>query len=170
VASDRSGDVVFTVDEKWSGTSSAIGQIEDATSRFKGQGPERFCELHVEAIRVDDLLAELPAARLRSLALKIDVEGYEGRVLRGMTSVLQRAGRFVGMVEFDGDNLQRAGTPPAEVLDLMRALGTVARFGHDGQLVESTEPPTTHCDLIFTSEPSLLPALTVPGHLRRYVH
>jgi FkbM family methyltransferase len=172
VASDRSGDVIFTVDEKWSGTSSAIGQIVDVAGRFKGEGPDRFCELHVEAIRVDDLLAELPDDGLRSLALKIDVEGYEGRVLRGMTSVLQRAGRFVGIIEFDADNLQRAGTPPAEVLARMRALGTVAVFGPDGQLaiVESTEPPATHCDLIFTSDPSLLSSLTLPGHLRRYVH
>ena len=172
VASDRSGDVVFTVDEKWSGTSSAIGQIGDPASRFKGQGPERFCEVHVEAIRVDDLLAGLPDGRLRSLALKIDVEGYEGRVLQGMTGVLQRAGCFLGIMEFDTDNLQRAGTPPAEVLALMHRLGTVAHFGHDGQLVvlESTEPPAAHCDLIFTSDPGLLPALTLPGRLRRYVH
>jgi hypothetical protein len=126
----------------------------------------------VEAIRVDDLLAGLPVGRLQSLALKIDVEGYEGRVLQGMTGALQRAGRFLGIVEFDGVNLQRAGTRPAEMLSFMHALGTVACFGHNGQplVVEGTEPPTTHCDLIFTSEPSLLPALTVPGHLRRYVH
>jgi FkbM family methyltransferase len=172
VASDRSGDVAFTVDEKWSGTSSAIGEIEDPASRFKGQGPERFCELRVEAIRVDDLLGEMPEDRLRSLALKMDVEGYEGRVLQGMMGVLRRTGRFVGIVEFDPDNLQRAGTPPAEVLALMRRFGTVARFGHDGQLmvVESAEPPTAHCDLIITSDASLLPNLTLPGHLRRYVH
>jgi FkbM family methyltransferase len=172
VASDRSGDVVFTVDEKWSGTSSAIGQIEDPTSRFKGQGPERFCELHVEAIRIDDLLTGLSADRLCNLAIKIDVEGYEGRVLQGMTGALRRAGRFLGIVEFDADNLQRAGTSPAEVLARMRALGTVASFGHDGQLVvvESSEPPASHCDLILTSDPLLLPALTVPGRLRRYIH
>ncbi len=172
VASDRNGDVAFTVDEKWSGTSSAIGQIEDPASSFKGQGPERFCELRVEAIRVDDLLAEMPDGRLRSLALKMDVEGYEGRVLQGMMGVLRRTGRFVGIVEFDADNLQRAGTPPAEVLTLMRKFGTVARFGHDGQLVivESAEPPTAHCDLVFTSDASILSDLALPGHLRRYVH
>ena len=113
----------------------------------------------MEAIRVDDLLAEMPDGRLRSLALKIDVEGYEGRVLQGMTGVLRRTGRFVGIVEFDADNLQRAGTPPADVLALMREFGTVARFGHDGQLVvvESTEPPPAHCDLIFTSDPRSYP-------------
>ena len=111
-ASDRSDYVIFTVDEKWSGTSSAIGQIEDPANLFKGSGPERSRELRVEAIRIDDLFAALPADRLRSLALKIDVEGYQGRVLQGMTSVLQRADRFLGIVEFDGRYLQQAGTPP----------------------------------------------------------
>jgi FkbM family methyltransferase len=170
LASDRSGSVMFTVDEKWSGTSSAIGQIKDPANRFKGDGPERFCELRVETVRIDDLFAALPADRLRSLALKIDVEGYEGRVLQGMTGVLRRAGHFLGIVEFDSENLDRAGTPPAEVMSLMLAFGTVARFGQDGQLVvmENPEPPTTHCDLIFTSDRSFIPALTMPVYLRRY--
>ncbi len=166
-ASDQNGWVTFTIDEKWSGTSSVIGKVTDPSNRFKGDGPERFHEVQIETTTVSSLLADIPESQLRSLAFKIDVEGYEGRVLKGMADVLQRARCFVGIIEFDVGNLKRAGTG----LDVMLELGSVARFGPEGLLVfvEDMEELPPHCDLIFASEQSLISALApLPRHMRRY--
>jgi hypothetical protein len=48
----------------------------------------------------------------------------------------------------------------------------LAGLPDDGRLVivEGTAPPSTHCDLIFASDPSLLPALTVPDACAGNVH
>jgi FkbM family methyltransferase len=167
-ASDRAGSVSMTIDEKWSGTSSAVGAMPDPDNRFKGAGPERTRLVEVDAITIDSLLDGMPADRL---AIKLDVEGYEARVLRGMHETLARTRQFIAIMEFDGDKLTRAATPPAEALALMLDLGLVARFTRDGGLVEfaRADDLPQHCDVILASHRALLEALApLPRWVRRY--
>ena len=66
-------------------------KVTDPSNRFKGDGPERFHEVQIETTTVSSLLADIPESQLRSLAFKIDVEGYEGRVLKGMAETSSRS-------------------------------------------------------------------------------
>ena len=177
LVSDDSRAIKFTVDQKWSGTSSAIGHIGDPNNRFKGEGPESFKEISATSTTIDDILEGQLDSQLRNLVFKIDVEGFEGRVLQGMKKTLHRADCFVGIVEFDTEFLARAGTPAEDVLALMSSVGAVARFKPSGELetinplewVDRARRQPIHCDLIFTSDQERLSELRAPALLRRHI-
>jgi FkbM family methyltransferase len=177
LVSDDSRAVKFTVDQKWSGTSSAIGHIDDPNNLFKGEGPESFKEIRAMSITIDDILESQSDSQLRNLIFKIDVEGFEGRVLQGMKKTLRRADCFFGIVEFDTEFLARAGTPAEDVLAFMGSVGAVARFKPSGQLetinplewVDRARRQPIHCDLIVTSDQESLSKLRAPALLRPHI-
>jgi FkbM family methyltransferase len=160
VVSDTQGSVKFTIDRKWSGTSSAIGQMHDPDGIFKGPGDELFEEVELPALPIDSVL---DSCRVGNLIFKIDVEGYELRVLRGMEGTLARASCFLGVMEVNADRLAAAGEPASDLMALLNRLGVVARMGRDGRpkVVERFwQPPLGfHGDLLFASDPGLLTRL-----------
>jgi FkbM family methyltransferase len=164
VVSDREENLILTVDRKWSGTSSAIGRINERGKNYKGKGLEKFEEIKVNSIVIDRFIQRHAAGPRANLLFKIDVEGFEGRVLVGMKNSLKNANSFTGIIEFDSDYLARAGTPPSAVLEYMKSLGAVFRVDkkkgitpvdHMGQL-------RTHNDLILTSDPNVCSYLSIP--------
>lgn len=75
----------------------------------------------VEVSTVDNMLAE---RGIRSVDLvKMDVQGYEGRVLGGMTETLGRSERLILLTEFWPFGLRSAGTAPEAVLETLRRYG-----------------------------------------------
>jgi hypothetical protein len=68
----------------------------------------------VPAFPIDDLLDT--SRGVGGLLYKIDTEGWEAQVLRGMSSTLELARWSIGIIEFDSENLERAGDDPVEVL------------------------------------------------------
>jgi FkbM family methyltransferase len=167
VVSDKEGSVKFTIDRKWSGTSSALGQLYDPDGLFKGSGEELFEEVDLPALPIDAILRD---CEIGGLIFKIDVEGYEFRVLRGMERTLARASRFLGMIEVDADRLAAAGEPAPELMAFLHRLGVVARIGKDGRpeiMDRSWRPPQSfHADLLFASDPGLLRVLRLPYLIR----
>lgn len=99
----------------WEGTASIISNNDTnsgATSLAEGQGTlittlDRFCEGH-KLQRVD--------------FMKVDVEGFEPRILKGGRRTLER---FKPMMQFELNPpvLTRAGSSVDEVLDLLKSLG-----------------------------------------------
>jgi len=158
----------FTVDNRWSGTSSALGTITNVPPGLKGDGPEDVTEVEVPCRTIDAILAGGAEAAGRDLLFKIDVEGYEGRVLGGMRHSLAAARRHAGLIEFDPLRLTRAGTDPAEVFALLTATGTVWRLDRTGRpcrvMAAGDIDDTT--DLIAVSDPALLTGVRVPAILR----
>jgi FkbM family methyltransferase len=68
----------------------------------------------VEVTTVDALLE---GCGVESVDLvKIDVQGFEGHVLRGMTRTIQRSGNLILLTEFWPFGLRSAGTRPEDVL------------------------------------------------------
>lgn len=71
-------------------------------------------------LAIDDLLPD-PATKVG--VIKMDVEGSEGRALRGMRKLLERSPDVRMMMEFVPTMLMSHGVGPAEVIGLLRGMG-----------------------------------------------
>ena len=104
LVSDQPGPAqTFYIDQRWSGGSSAIAGLHPEEA-------SRYQAVQVPVHSIDSTLAQSSAARPGgTLVFKIDVEGYEFRVLEGMTKTLMAPRWSVGLVEFDTALLKKAG-------------------------------------------------------------
>jgi FkbM family methyltransferase len=148
------GRQTFVIDRKWSGTSSAVGEIS-GSDRIKGFGAEHFEEVSVQSTTVDECLASSGLAPGLRLLFKIDVEGYEGHVVTGMRHTLRNAAAYAGIVEFDRNYLQRAGTDPDELIRYFCETG-ILRGTSGNRIIERMDQLPEHFDLLVTSSPSIL--------------
>ena len=90
----------------------------------------------VPAVRLDEALG----AGARVDFAKIDVEGAEGRVLRGLTGLMERAALPLIAFECFG-HLRAFGEEPADLLDWLRARGyTVAVYDHEDRTLDTRDP------------------------------
>jgi FkbM family methyltransferase len=99
-----------------------------------GSSPETVgSPLTVSCVTGDDLVsdgsAEMPNA------IKIDVEGFELQVLRGMRSTLAGAKDLLVVFEHEPVRLSQRGTPPGACVDMLQSLGLAVRCLLDGELV-----------------------------------
>ncbi len=113
-----------------------IGYEMQGSNGRIGRPGETGLETTVGAVRLDDELADEP----RIDVVKIDVEGAEGRVLRGMRQLLARH-RPILIAEFAPRDLGRvSGIEPGTYLDELRALGyAIHVLGDDGCLSDPQE-------------------------------
>lgn len=77
--------------------------------------------VEIESLRLDEFVAREGLALERIRFVKIDVEGYESVVLRGMGDLLPRIPLILS--EFSPRYMRRGGLDPAELLDLFRQAG-----------------------------------------------
>jgi FkbM family methyltransferase len=68
----------------------------------------------VEVATVDAVLEECGVERVD--LVKLDVQGFEGHVLRGMRKTIQRSEALILLTEFWPFGLRSAGTPPEDLL------------------------------------------------------
>jgi len=73
-------------------------------------------EFSVQLTTADDMLKHNPAMKAIVIA-KVDIEGYEGRFLRGSHFLFSKYPPCYMTIELIPEWLQRAGTPAQEVLD-----------------------------------------------------
>jgi FkbM family methyltransferase len=91
----------------------------DSEAEVDGHFGKDFSRRPVESISWDDHFTEPPRLAL----IKIDVEGYEPRVFKGMEKTL-RAHHPVILMEFSPENIARSGkTDPAEFMQWLFGLG-----------------------------------------------
>ncbi|WP_376088377.1 FkbM family methyltransferase [Roseomonas sp. CCTCC AB2023176] len=97
----------LSFDDAWSGG----GSVRDA-----GGGGTTACRV----VALDDVFAD---GSFTVDVIKMDVEGSEGRALRGMRQLLTRSVGVVMMIEFAPEMLAGMGTPAPDVTALLAGLG-----------------------------------------------
>lgn len=101
LASDKSSPAIaFYLNRDSSGRSTAVRAIADDSPAVE--------TVEVPAVRIDDILSR-PSYRTDRLVFKVDVEGFEPKVLLGMIDTLQSVSLAVGYVEIDSEFLSRTG-------------------------------------------------------------
>ena len=106
VSDSPAEDIPFFVNPDWSGSSSAVKEMNDRPQSLEFKLPARTID---SVVPLDD-------ARGKTLLFKMDIEGYESKALRGFVETLAAVGRSVGFIEFDAQYITWAGQSPMEYL------------------------------------------------------
>ncbi len=151
LATDQEEESEFWVKDNWSGGSTAAAP--DANS-----DPGSYRKTTVTSTRVDTVL-QRNRANTDTLFFKIDVEGYEYRVLLGMLQTIATSQNAVGFIEFDPVLLKRAGEDVSAFWSFLKQNFRMFAFGahdcwHDCNTFGPEEMATTygpgfHTDLLL---------------------
>lgn len=126
-ASDAAGEAVLTVSEAYSGGGSLRPRRGE-----QGVAGTPIQAMTVRTVRLDDMFPD-PGFTLD--VMKIDVEGLEGRVLRGMRGIIERSPQLRMVMEFSAWMMKDAGVPAAEVAAMLQGFGFSAwAIGAEGAL------------------------------------
>ena len=99
----------------------------------------------VPVVTLDSLIEAMAVPRIH--LIKLDVEGYEGEVLRGAAALLRRDRPAIYM-ELESDRLARAGTTPEAVHEYLGG------FGYTGRPLLSGKAPGDEHDWLFQAGPA----------------
>ncbi len=115
----------FYIDQHWSGTSSA--SYKPSHNMIE--------KVPVRAITIDSLFAQnLSYGRV---LFKVDVEGYEAFVLKGMTEVLKKCDSAMGFIEFNSEYIEMSGISADEFFTFLQRYFTVYMYIEDDTLVKA---------------------------------
>lgn len=134
--SDREGKAQLLVFREDSGHNTLFEEIAGSAERGDGG------RIEVSTVVLDRVLAGVP----RVDVIKIDAEGSEPFVLRGMREILARSPGIRILMEFAPVHLRRAGVDPSAFLDEIASLGFAIRRIHD----ETGEPLTASRDELIS--------------------
>ena len=95
-------DIPFYVNPDWSGSSSAVREMNDRPQSIEFKLPAKTI----------DSVVPLEMARGKTLLFKMDIEGYESKALRGFVETWASVNRSVGFIEFDAQYITWAGQSP----------------------------------------------------------
>jgi len=154
VSDTPADDVPFLVNPDWSGSSSAVRQLNDRPESLEFKLPARTIDSFIAAEQ----------AKAQTLLFKMDIEGYEARALRGFAGTLEKADRPVGFIEFNSLYLGWAGEDPGDYLGWLHERFEVFRIANlrRRQLVEVKrfedipklhgDPNRVHTDLVLVGK------------------
>jgi|GEM_PF-855286 FkbM family methyltransferase len=127
IASDTDGDEkVFFIDKHWSGTSSAT-YIPSHNLIEK---------VSVKSVKIDSLLSGQRS--FRNVLFKVDVEGYETLVLKGMTNLFINSESIVGFIEFNSEYIEKLGVSVDDFLNFIKEYFLIYVYREDDRLIEAT--------------------------------
>lgn len=95
-----------------------IYQESDSHALYRSPDAKVRDEIKIDLIPGDELTEGKPVD-----LIKIDVEGHEEHVLKGLDQTISSSPNLVLIVEYAPAYLERAGTDPAQYLDYIKSLG-----------------------------------------------
>ena len=98
-----------------------LNPINYGDHRISTAAPEEWMTREVAMTTIDASLRDFPDGAVRFI--KIDVQGHELHVLRGMENTIQRNPDAIMMIEIAPDLLLNAGTSATEVMGYLYRLG-----------------------------------------------
>lgn len=110
----------FAISDK-TGTANLFLNAESGTSNTLAQRSETTKTVPVECMTLDDFLKLEPLEIIH--LIKIDVEGYERRVLAGMSETLKAHPETAMIIEYCPENLRLAGEIPEALLEQIAGFG-----------------------------------------------
>ncbi len=131
VGNEHGGDGAFHIDTDWSGMSGGAQAVSD---------PGRYRTINVPTLSVDCVLREA-GCRPKTLVYKIDVEGFEPKVLDGMADTLAGTEWSVGFVELDQMSAEAAGVDLSAFFESLKQRFHTHGFTRDDQLIDLQDKP-----------------------------
>ncbi|MFF2888436.1 FkbM family methyltransferase [Paenibacillus sp. NPDC057967] len=129
IASDQlQSSVTFYVDKVRSGNSSAFHLGERA-----------FREITIPSVTVDSLFDDR-TIKDDTLLFKLDVEGYEWNVLRGMSRILKETKEVAGIIEFNMSYMEKKGVDLRSFVSFLSENFLLFAPGNKGALTEIKAP------------------------------
>ncbi|MCP3741014.1 FkbM family methyltransferase [Rossellomorea sp. BNER] len=126
LASDTDGEQKwFFVDKHWSGTSSASYMPSH----------HMIEKTPVESITIDSLFKG--DTQPQNLLFKVDVEGYEAFVLKGMTKLIEKSNSALGFLEFNSEYIEKSGIKAAAFFAFLKQYFTIYFYIEDGTIVNA---------------------------------
>ncbi|TDL80788.1 FkbM family methyltransferase [Peribacillus frigoritolerans] len=159
-ASDSDGeDKRFFIDNHWSGTSSASYM----------PAHHMVDEVSVQSITVDSLLNN--SMENKVVLFKIDVEGYEAFVLKGMRQLFENSRSVLGFIEFNSDYFEKTGVDPNSFFEYLNQYFTIYVYKENDDIVkvkslkiedlhEMFGSDYVHTDLILATDAEIADSLT----------
>ncbi len=139
IALNDLGDVIAVIPYALSDEPGTLRMTSIGASNTGGAYICRAGETEIEVTTLDSICARQQLTRLDFV--KIDVEGFEARVLRGADYCL-RTFQPILLVELMSEQLERAGSTPAEVASLLRDYGYVLHVTERDRLLPLAELPS----------------------------
>lgn len=144
---DTAGDSTFFVNTVWSGRSSGIKSLSKKYNAVE--------EVTVAGTTLDAAVDEIGYAE-QSKFIKIDVEGFEPKVIKGASGILGGSAPFIVLLEFDSIFIERGGDDAeaffghlqssAELYAVTDRVTAVATYAELRALADQGD--RIHCDLI----------------------
>ncbi|WP_243354695.1 FkbM family methyltransferase [Bacillus litorisediminis] len=131
---------VFFVDKHWSGTSSA-------SYRPSHQMVEPVA---VHSTTIDSLVQG--NAMNKAVLFKVDVEGYEAFVLKGMTTIFETSAAMLGFIEFNSEYIEKSGIAVNDFLTFLNRYFTLYIYKADDSLVKANNLQFEDLKELFNSD------------------
>jgi FkbM family methyltransferase len=144
----------FAISDK-TGTANLFLNAESGTSNTLAQRSETTKTVPVECMTLDEFLRLEPLEIID--LIKIDVEGYERRVLAGMSETLKAHPETAMIIEYCPENLRLAGEIPEALLEQIAGFGFELYILHTGGSCEKV-----------TGFQQVLAALPATGYLNLF--
>ncbi|MDQ0200367.1 FkbM family methyltransferase [Neobacillus ginsengisoli] len=126
IASDMDDEEkIFFIDKHWSGTSSAA---YIPSHNFIEKVP-------IKSIAIDTLLSG--DWSYEAVLFKVDVEGFEAFVLKGMTNLFKNSVSLLGFIEFNSEYIEKLGICVEDFLIFLKTHFTIYVYKKDDTLVKA---------------------------------
>ncbi|MCM3654745.1 FkbM family methyltransferase [Metabacillus litoralis] len=158
-AADKDGEEKsFYVDKHWSGTSSA--SYVPAHNMVE--------KVQVKSITIDSIIKENVIDK--TILFKVDVEGYEAFVLKGMKGLFEKSASMLGFIEFNSEYIEKTGISINDFMAFLTNYFTIYIYNKNDRIVKASHSKYEdlqnmfgsnyiHTDLILATDEKLIDSL-----------